>query len=234
MTYEGDEVNTRTFRGRLRGLAWDQLGSSLTLVGNAGRVLKIRDGESISLDSGTTHSLRSVSINPINNTALVVGNGGTVIAINPNNIAIKIDSSTFENLRGVRWNEDGTIALIPGNNGTLLKYTAHDLEAVNVGRANLRGISWRKNTPQALVTSNCFAEEFIPSPNLFLFDANENMANPVSEGQSDLIGVDWNAGGSFAVVVGYDESSLSPMDFENSHVYPTAVSWDPTAASHQS
>ena len=242
MTYEGDEVNTRTFRGRLRGLAWDQLGSSLTLVGNAGRVLKIRDGESVSLDSGTTHSLRSVSINPINNTALVVGNGGTVIAINPNNIAIKIDSSTFENLRGVRWNEYGTIALIPGNNGTLLKYTAHGLEAVNVGRANLRGISWRKNTPQALVTSNCFAEEFIPSPNLFLFDANENMVNPVSEGRSDLIGVDWNAGGSFAVVVGYDvvwhngfigrydESGLSPVDFENSHVYPTAVSWDPTGS----
>jgi len=240
VTYEGDEVNTRTFRGRLRGLAWDQLGSSLTLVGNAGRVLKIRDGHSISLDSGTTHNLRSVSINPINNTALVVGNAGTVIAINPNNVSTKINSSTFENLRAVRWNENGTMALIAGNNGTLIKYTAHSLEAVNDGRANLRGISWRKNTPQALATSNCFAEEFIPSPNLFLFDANENMLNPVNQGRSDLIGVDWNPDGNFAVVVGYDvvwhngfigrydEAGLSPVEFENSHVYPTAVSWDPT------
>lgn len=206
MTYEWDKVDTRTFRGRLRGLAWDQLGSdsSLTLVGNAGRVLKIRDGHSISLDSGTTHSLRSVSINPINNTALVVGNEGTVIAINPNNVTTKINSSTFENLREVRWNEDGTITLIPGNNGTLLKYTTHGSEALCVSRANLRGISSRKNTQQPLVTSNCFAEEFIPSPNLFLFDANENMLNPVSEGRSDLIRVDWNPDGSFTVVVGYD------------------------------
>jgi WD40 repeat protein len=181
-----------------------------------------------------------VSINPVSNAALVVGNRGTVIAIDPNNIPTKIKSSTSENLRAVRWTEDGTMALITGNNGTLIKYTAHGSEGVDVGRANLRGISWRKNTPQALVTSNCFAEEFIPSPNLFLFDADENTLNPVSEGRSDLIGVDWNPDGSFALVVGYevvwhngfigryDESGLYPVDFENSHVYPTAVSWDPT------
>jgi WD40 repeat protein len=181
-----------------------------------------------------------VSINPIDDTTLVVGNRGTVIAIDPNNVVTKINSSTCENLRVVRWNQNGTEALIVGNNGTLIKYAARGSEAVDACRANLRGISWRKNTPLALVTSNCFAEEFMPSPNLFLFNANQNMLNPVSEGRSDLIGVDWNPDGSFAVVVGYDvvwhngvigrfdDSGLSPIDFENSHVYPTAVSWDPT------
>jgi WD40 repeat protein len=151
-----------------------------------------------------------------------------------------MSSPTSENLRAVRWNANGTIALIAGNNGALIKYAEHGLDMVNDGRANLRGISWRKNTDEALITSNCFAEEFIPSPNLFLFDARKNVFKPVSEGRSDLIGVDWNPDGNFAVVVGYDIvwhngfigrfdlSGLSAIEFENSHVYPIAARWDPT------
>ena len=238
--YNGDKVDTRELPRRFRGLAWDEKGASLILVGNAGRVLKIQDGNrGVKLETGTTHNLRSVSINPIDNTALAVGNAGTVIAIRANNTLTKMNSPTFENLRAVRWNADGTMALIPGNNGTLIKYTEEGLQAINDGRANLRGISWRKNTQKALITSNCFAEEFIPSPNLFLFDAKGHVLTPVNEGRSDLIGVDWNPDGDFAMVVGYDvvwhngfigrydESGLSPVEFQNSHVYPTAVRWDP-------
>jgi len=239
--YDGHTVETRKFPRRFRGLAWDQNGSSLTLVGNRGRLLKIQDGDrGVSPDAGITHNLRSVSINPIDNTALVVGNAGTIITIKANGSLTKMSSPTFENLRAVRWNANGTMALIAGNNGTLIKYTERGLETVNGGGANLRGISWRKNTDQALITSNCFAEEFIPSPNLFLFDARTNALKPLSEGRSDLIGVDWNPDGNLAVVVGYDvvwhngfigrfdASGLSPFEFQDSQVYPIAVSWNTT------
>jgi hypothetical protein len=130
--------------------------------------------------------------------------------------------------------------LIGGNNGALLKYTERGLEAVYGGRANLRGISWRKGAPEALITSNCFAEEFIPSPNLFLFDERNNALKPVGEGRTDLIGVDWNPDGSFAVVVGYDViwhnafigrfdgSTMHPLEFRGAQIYPVAVRWDPT------
>lgn len=240
MLYDGHKIETRKFSGRLRGLAWDRTGTTLTLVGNAGRMFKIQDGNTdVSLDTHTTHDLRSVAVNPIDNTALVVGNAGTVIAIKANGILSKNNPPTSENLRAVRWNPDGSVALITGNKGVLIKYTEHGLEAVNGGRANLRGISWRKSTQEALITSNCFAEEFIPSPNLFLFDAGKNSLKVVGEGRSDLIGVDWNPKGSFAVVVGYDvvwhsgfigrfdASGLSPVEFQNAQVYPTAVRWDP-------
>ena len=238
--YDGDRVETRKFPDRLRGLAWDHDGSSLTLAGNGGRVLKIQDGnDEVSLDTGTTHNLRSVSVDPIDNTALV-GNAGTIIAIKADGGSTKMDPPTFGNLRAVRWNAYGTTALIAGNNGTLLKYTEHGLETISSGRANLRGISWRKNTEEALITSNCFAEEFIPSPNLFLFDGREKSLKPVSEGRSDFIGIDWNPDGGFAVVVGYDvvwhngfigrfdASGLSPVEFQGAQVYPTSVSWDPS------
>jgi len=239
--YDGDRVETRKFPGRLRGLAWDHDGSSLTLAGNGGRALKIQDGnDGVRLDTGTTHNLRSVSVDPIDNTAFVVGNAGTIIAINADGSSTKMDPPTSENLRAVRWNADGTTALIAGNNGTLFKYTEHGLETINGGRANLRGISWRKKTEEALITSNCFAEEFIPSPNLFLFDGRKNSLKPVSEGRSDLIGVDWNPNVGVAIVVGYDvvwhngfigrfdASGLSPVEFQGAQVYPTSVRWDPS------
>ncbi|HXZ91125.1 MAG TPA: hypothetical protein VEG61_08680 [Candidatus Dormibacteraeota bacterium] len=160
--YDGDNIETRPFTGRFRGLAWDQDGSSLTLVDNAGWVLRIQGGNGgVSPDTGITHSLRSVSVNPIDKPALVVCNAGTVIAIKANGSLTRMNPPTFENLRSVRWNANRTMALIAGNNGTLIKYTEHGLETINGGRTNLRGISWRKNTNRALITSNCFAEEFI-------------------------------------------------------------------------
>jgi len=202
-------------------------------------MLKIQGGDAASLDTGTTHNLRSVSTNPIDNATLAVGNAGTVVVVKANGTLADTDSLTDENLRAVRWNPEGSMALIAGNNGVLVKYTEEGLEAIGGGRANLRGIAWRRNTQEALVTSNCFAEEFIPSPNLFLFDARTNALKPVSEGRSDLIGVDWNPDGGFAVVVGYDvvwhngfvgrfdASGLSPVEFQNAQVYPTAVGWEP-------
>jgi len=206
-------------------------------------MLKIQDDSlDINLDTGTTHNLRSVAVNPIDSTALAVGNTGTIISIRANRSLTSMNSLTFGNLRAVRFNADGTAALIAGNNGTLIKFTEHSLETIDGGLANLRGVSWRKNREQALITSNCFADEFIPSPNLFLLDAKENKLNPVSEGKADLIGVDWHPDGSFAVAVGYDvvwhngvigrydESGLSPIEFQNSHVYPTAVCWNPNGS----
>jgi len=238
--YDGHKITTRMFPGRLRGLAWDREGSSLMLAGNRGRVIKLQDDrKDTTIETRTTANLRSVSVNPIDNRALVAGNAGTLIQIK-NGIATTLSSSTFENLRAVRWNADGSQALIAGNNGTLINYTEKGLEVIEGGRANLRGVSWRRTSQEALVTSNCFAGEFIPSPDLFLFDAEKNTLTPMSEGRLDLIGVDWKPDGSLAVVVGYDvvwhtgfigrleAASLSAVPFQNAQVYPTAASWDPT------
>ena len=237
--YDGEKVETQDFLGRLRGVAWDAGGSCLTLVGNGGQVIRRLGDREVRLHTPTKHNLRAVSVNPTTGSALAVGNAGTILAITADGSLAKVSTPTYENLRAVRWNAEGSMALIAGNNGVLVKYTEHGLDMVDDGRANLRGISWRHKSNVALITSNCFAEEFVPSPNLFAFDAGTNVLKPVSEGRSDLIGVDWNPGGGFAVVVGYDVvwhngfmarfegTNLSPIRFENERVYPIAVRWEP-------
>jgi len=241
VTYDGDKIETRRFPGRLRGLSWNSTGSSLLLVGNAGKALSVQDDDSTTnLETKTRHNLRSVSVNPMDNTALIVGNSGTIIRIKENDTPTKLNSPTSENLRAARWNANGSMALIAGNNGALLKLKGNELEIMDDGQANLRGISWHNDANQALITSNCFAEEFIPSPNLFAFDAKEGTLKPISAGRADFIGVDWNPSGEYAVVVGYDviwhtgfigrfdKLGLSSVDFQNLHIYPTAVGWDKT------
>jgi len=238
--YDGNKLQTRNFPGRLRGIAWDGRGSSLTLVGNGGEVTRIDGEKEVKFNTHTNHNLRAVSVNPNDDTALVVGNAGTIIAIGADGSLTKANSPTFENLRAVRWNDQGSMALIAGNNGVLIKYAEQKLDVIDGGRANLRGISWRRNSNNALITSNCFAEEFIPSPNLFAFNGTNNALKPVSEGaRMDLIGVDWNPSSELAIIVGYDVvwhngymakfdgTNLSPIRFENERVYPIAVRWEP-------
>jgi hypothetical protein len=170
-------------------------------VGNGGRVLKVQGDRPISLDSGTRHNLRAVSVNPMDGTALIVGNVGTVLLLDGERFR-KITVPTFENLRTVAWNHDGYVALLAGNNGTLFKFSRGRAVIVDAGRANLRDISWRPKSSSALISSNCFAEEFIPSPNLFSYDADANILGAVNEGRVDLIGVDWKQTGESALVVG--------------------------------
>jgi WD40 repeat protein len=150
----------------------------------------------------------------------------------------RISVPTFENLRTVSWNSTGTIALIGGNAGTLLKYSKNSIQTIVRAKANIRGISWHPDNDRALVSSNCFAEEFLPSPNLWLYDSDLDQLKPVSEGRSDLIGVAWKPNGNSALVVGYDVvwhngfmaqydgTKLTPINFENNLVYPVAVAWD--------
>jgi hypothetical protein len=178
-----------------------------------------------------------LSVNLSDDTVLIVGNAGTIL-LGEDGSFTKLNSPSFENLRAVAWNHKGTMALIAGNDGTLMRYVDHQIEMVDDGRANLRGISWRKTSDGALVTSNCFAEEFIPSPNLFTYDANSNGMRSVSEGSSDLIGVDWRPDEAYALVVGYDVvwhtgligkfdgKTLLPIKFESQRAYPVAVRWD--------
>jgi hypothetical protein len=123
----------------------------------------------------------------------------------------------------------------------LFKFSLGQVEVVDAGRANLRDISWRPKSSSALIASNCFAEEFIPSPNLFSYDVEANIVRPLNEGRLDLIGVDWMQTGGSALVVGYDVvwhtgfigdfngTTVSPIRFENKHVYPVAVAWNPSA-----
>ena len=206
-------------------------------MGDGGQIIELRGEELVRFNFHTKHDLRDLAVNPSDDTVLVVGNAGTIL-LGEDGSFTKLNSPSFENLRAVAWNHKGTMALIAGNNGTLMKYVDRQIEIVDNGRANLRGISWRKTSDDALVTSNCFAEEFIPSPSLFTYDAKSNGVRSVSEGRSDLIGVDWRPNEAYALVVGYDVvwhtgligkfdgKTLSPIRFENKRVYPVAVRWD--------
>ncbi len=176
-------------------------------------------------------------MNPSDGTALIVGNAGTALILNDQERFSSLSVPSFENLRSVSWDQNGTMALLAGNSGTLFKYSRQGFETVEAGRANLRDISWRPNSNSALISSNCFAEEFIPSPNLFDYDAATGTVKPVNEGRADLIGIDWKPTGESALVVGYDVvwhnglignfdgTSLSPIQFDNKRVYPVAATW---------
>ncbi len=235
--YDGKKVRTRTLQGFLRGLAWEPRDHYLIVVGNHGRVLKIEEDRIVPLDSGTRKNLRAVSVNPSDGTALIVGNAGTALILNNQERFSSLSVPNFENLRSVSWHQNGTVALVAGNNGTLFKHSRQGFETVEAGRANLRDISWRPNSNTALISSNCFAEEFIPSPNIFNYDTATGMVKPVNEGRADLIGVDWKPTGESALVVGYDVvwhnglignfdgTSLSPIQFDNKRVYPVAAAW---------
>ena len=226
--------------GHLRSLTWDRKRSYLTVVGGKGYVARIEDGKVHRLNSGTNENLRAVSANPSDGTALIVGNAGTVFLLNEDGHFTKLTSPSFENLRAVAWNSVGSMALIAGNNGALMRYFNGRLESIDGARANLRDVCWRPASEEALITSNCFVGEFIPSPNLFLYYANEHELKPVNEGRADLIGVDWRPDGKSALVVGYDVvwhsgviaefdgRALRSMEFENKRVYPTSVKWDPS------
>lgn len=238
--YDRENLRTVNLQGHLRGLAWELQDRFPIIVGNGGRVLKVQGERPISLDSGTHHNLRAVSVNPRDGTALIVGNAGTVLLLDGERFK-KIPVPTLENLRTVAWNHDGYVALLAGNNGTLFKFSRGQAVMVDAGKANLRDISWRPKTSSALISSNCFAEEFIPSPNLFTYDADTNIVGAMNEGHLDLIGVDWKQTGESALVVGYDVvwhtgfigsyngTTVSPVSFENNHVYPVAVAWKPSA-----
>lgn len=240
LCYDGKDLRTINLQGTIRGLAWDRQDRFPIIVGNGGRVLKVQGTRPISLDSGTRHNLRAVSVNPRDGTALIVGNTGTVLLLDGERFT-KITVPTFENLRTVAWNHDGSVALLAGNNGTLFKFSRGQVVIVDAGRANLRDISWRPKSGSALISSNCFAEEFIPSPNLFSYEAETGIVRPLNEGRLDLIGVDWMRTGESALVVGYDVvwhtgfigdfngTTVSPVPFENKHVYPVAVAWKPSA-----
>lgn len=240
LQYEGQKPRTKSLHGTLRSLAWDHHDEHLIAVGNGGRVLRIGEKEQVSLNSGTRHNLRGASVNPMDGTALIVGNAGTVLLLDEDGLFSKVNAPTFENLRVVSWDTKGTMALIAGNNGTLLKYAGGEVDLVDDGRANLRDISWRPPSGEALITSNCFAEEFIPSPNLFRYDAKRNVVEPVNEGRADLLGVDWNSTGGSALVVGYDVvwhngligifdgTALAMIQFDNKRVYPVTVAWAPS------
>jgi len=235
--YENGSLRTIQLKEYFRALAFDPEDRYVTLVGNRGKIIRMIKDEIVDLDSKVHVHLRGVSANPTDGSLLIVGNAGRVLRFKES--AIGVVSSLIENLRTVEWNPKGTMALIGGNAGSLLKYSGDSsLTKLGVARANLRRISWHPRKNCALVTSNCFAEEFLPSPHLYRYDEESGELAPVSEGRVDLIGVDWHPSGSSALVVGYDVlwhngfigefdgGKISPIDFDNKQVYPVAVSWN--------
>jgi len=136
--YRDNKIRTQPVRGIFRGIDWDTRGQSFTLVGDGGQIVKVQGEKSLVFKSGTRQNLRTVSTNPHDGTALIVGNAGTIILLDEDGNPSKINVSTAENLRATSWSSDGSVALIARNRGTLLKYTDLGVETVNGGTANLR------------------------------------------------------------------------------------------------
>jgi len=236
--YEDQKTATVNLCGNLRSLAWDPSGSSLFVVGDRGRIVKITRDMQQRIDTATEQNLRAVAVNPAAEKILVVGNAGTMLMLDKKGHYEKLNSTTTENLRSAAWNPSGTVALVAGNRGSLVKYDGKSAQNVDDGTANLRHVAWHSSSEHALVTSNCFAEEFIPSPTLFRYDLKTGLLKAVNEGGADLIGADWKPNGEAALVVGYDVvwhngyigsfdgKSLTPIEFENKRVYPVAVAWN--------
>jgi hypothetical protein len=239
LRYANQKAKTRKLNGIFRSFAPTGKQEDVILVGDKGRILKI-EGEKFSELLGTRENLRGISMNPNDGRGLIVGNAGSAMVLENGSNLSGINTSTSENLRAVSWNSDGELALIAGNGGLLLEYSDKGVQAIQGGRANLRHVAWRPGTKLALVTSNCFAEEFIPSPNLFMYDGEKKTLKSLNEGRVDLIGADWKSDGTVALVVGYDViwhtgviafsegERLSLVEFDNKRVYPVAVSWSPT------
>jgi hypothetical protein len=239
--YNRQNIRTQILEGVFRGITWSEQDESLVLVGNGGQIIRVQDGQISSINSNTRHNLRAVAIDAVSDAILVVGNTGTALLIDDNEKVTKVPVPLFENLRAVAWHRKKSVALIAGNNGTLFEFSSGRMSTVNAGRANLRDISWRPENESALIASNCFAGEFIPSPNLFHYDSETKVASPVNGGRVDLIGVDWKPTGESALVAGYDVvwhngfigywdgTSVAPIEFENKNTYPVAVRWNPMA-----
>lgn len=236
--YSEGRLRTVEFDEYYRAVAWDSRNEHATLVGNGGSIAEVTDHDNVRrFNSSTPVHLRGISANPKDGSLIIVGNSGTILAMNEK--MNRIDVPTFENLRTVSWNSAGAVALIGGNAGTLLKYSKNSIQTIVQARANIRGISWHPDNNRALVVSNCFAEEFLPSPNLYMYYADREELKSVSEGRADLIGVSWKPSGNSALVVGYDVvwhngfigqydgTKLTPVPFENKQVYPVAVAWNP-------
>jgi hypothetical protein len=236
--YEKGKLGTIELKGHFRGIAWDPKNDYATLVGDNGRVLRVFSDQTLMhLESGTEIHLRGISVNPKDGSLLIAGNAGALFTLSES--MTKIQVPTFENLRTVSWNAQGTTALIGGNSGVLLKYANASVHSLGDGRANLRRIAWHPHDNRALITSNCFAEQFVPSPNLFLYDSDKEQLRGLNESQADFVGVDWEPNGESALVAGYDVvwhtgfigqfigTELRPLQFENKQVYPVTVAWDP-------
>ena len=237
--YANERAQTRHVQGVFRSFAWSPVDEGLILVGDGGRVVKLEEERFINIMSGTCQNLRGISVNGTNGTILIVGNAGTVVQLDDGANTARVSRLGSHNLRSASWNPSGTLALIAGNEGTLSTLSQETTQAIEGGRANFRHIAWQPNTHFALVTSNCFAEEFIPSPNLFSYAAESKTLSPLNEGRADLIGVDWRPDGTAAIVVGSDViwhngfvamsdgRSLSPIELPSKRVYPVAVSYNP-------
>lgn len=180
---EQRSVREKVLDGHLRSFAWEPMQRSrIMLVGDNGFVARIDGEEIIALDSGTQRNLRAISFNPTDGTALIVGNAGTILLWDEEKFN-RIDSSTSENLRAVAWDAHGRMALVAGNRGTLLKYSDKKVKTVGNCRADLRHVSWNPDVRRALIVSNCFAEEFVPSPNLFSYEGDTEVIVPLNEGE---------------------------------------------------
>ena len=239
--YDGKTRVSAEFRGNLRAAVWDRYGRYLTVVGERGYLARLEDEDTVRINSYTTQNLRALSVNPTDGSLLIVGNSGTVLSLDEQGRLTKLTSPSSENLRAVAWNPSGTMALIAGNNGTLIEYSNERFKSIDGARANLRDISWRPGSNEALIASNCFAGEFLPSPNLFTYNATQKDLQAVNESRADLIGVDWRPDGKVALVAGYDVvwhtgviaeydgRVTSAITFENKRVYPTSVRWNTSA-----
>jgi len=222
----------------IRWIAWRRDGRSALAVGNRGLVLGFDGQKFRKFNSPTRENLRCASYNPMNE-AMIVGNRGAVLLFKNGNLEV-VGVGTEANLRRVAWSPDGSTALLVGNDGAALGWKVGKTQELAGALNNLRSVSWHHQGRNALVSGNYFGTSMVPCPTLYGYEEGAKELKPlITIEKTDIIGVEWNPDGSYALAVGYEvvwhepcvfrwtNGELENIPVTDPSLYPTLVAWDP-------
>lgn len=229
----------------LRWVCWRD--DELIMVGNNGCVIIYTlSGKVRQINSGTDENLRCIDISKDGDTAIIVGNKGTILMMRDEELS-KVDSATDSNLRRVAWSDDGSYALAVGNEGAALLIHRGRVMSVESEGNNLRSVSWHRDGYAIVVgnTARATIGGMIPASGFYRFDPIKLQLTPIARlneprTPEDLTSVSWRPDWSYCVIVGYDQvwstpslykydgSSIVKIEWKGEDVYPTGFAWHPS------
>ncbi len=247
--FDGDSLKKESVEspGRPRWVSWrpgDGDGSAL-IAGDRGALVSYEGGRFKRVQTRTSQNLRCVEFSHAGDTALVSGNGGTLLTATLGSSQPLEGNDARENLRRIGWSRDDKVALVVGNGGAAYALRGRGLEKVHGAETNLRSVAWHPREDYALVCGNCFRDSvgsLTPSPNLFKFEggaSNFIEEHGIQESRADFTGASWKADGSSCFLVGFDQTWHTPTSFtyqggltqvpwEGGTVFPTTAAWHPS------
>ena len=156
-----------------------------------------RDEEVQTIATPGSSALRYAAWHPGGETALIVGNGGTVLLFRPPSSFEVVASGSSQNLRGAGWAPDGGRALIVGNRGTVLSFDGRRFDEVAAPTSeNLRRVAWSPDGSSALIVGNggCV---------LRLAGGTDHVEQLPGDRAHTMRSVAWRPDGAYALIGGY-------------------------------